>query len=46
MIELKLQKNNTIKIITEEFQFLKDIKEHFTEFVEGCFFMPLYKSGQ
>jgi hypothetical protein len=46
MIQLQLKDNNDIKIITEEFEFLKEVKEYFTEYVDGFMFMPKYKAGQ
>lgn len=46
MTELKLYNNNMIQVDTCDFDYLVEVKEFFTEFVEGFHFMPKYRSGQ
>jgi len=46
MIKLTLLPNLRIQIDTDDYDYLRDIKEYFSEYVEGFQFMPAWKAGQ
>lgn len=46
MVEVKLLTNMTIQLVTEDVDYLCQMRDHFTKYVPGFQFMPAYRSGR
>jgi superfamily II DNA or RNA helicase len=46
VVQLELHDPLHVRIDTEDWDYLRAVKEHFSHYVEGYRYMPLYKTGQ